>query len=229
MSKYLPATLGIAAMLLASTSLAQARSESEKSSIIAASDCVAEAALNNPNIETFYRENRLKQVTDWIVLKSDACDNPLKAMRMLHDRIYGAGTGRRFLLGDYRDDLPRAVRERISDEMESRMAGTTPEVGGGGRAIKENGPRRIWEHLPDTPLANGANLRVVNKGANDILTMRESPTEESRGIHMIPPDGTGIVYQGSTEGQWVFVQYERANGCVNGFFVQPIVPRGGKF
>jgi hypothetical protein len=81
MSKYLPATLGIAAILLASTSLAEGRSEREKSSIIAASDCVAEAALNNPNIVTFYRENRLRQVTDWIVLKSSACENPLKEMR----------------------------------------------------------------------------------------------------------------------------------------------------
>src|SRR4249919_293622 len=122
MSKYLPASLGIAAMLLASTSLAQGRSELEKSSIKAATDCVAAAALNNVDIVKLYRENRLKKATDWIVLKSDACDNPLKAMRMLHDRIYGAGTGRRFLLGDYLDDLPRAVRERISGEIEKRMA-----------------------------------------------------------------------------------------------------------
>ena len=205
MSKYLPATLGIAAMLLASTSLAQGRSELEKSSIKAASDCVAEAALNNPNIVTFYRENRLKRVTDWIVLKSSACDNPLKAMRMLHDRLYGAGTGRRFLLGDYRDDLPRAVRERISDEMESRMAGTTPDVAGGGRANQGNGPQ-IWEHLTDTPLANGANLRVVGIGANDILRMRLDATENSPVVHVIPPHGIGIVYMNETQGQMAFVQ-----------------------
>jgi hypothetical protein len=62
MSKYLTATLGIAAMLLASTSLAQGRSELEKSSIKAATDCVAEAALNNTNIVTLYRENRLNRL-----------------------------------------------------------------------------------------------------------------------------------------------------------------------
>jgi hypothetical protein len=223
MSKYLPATLGIAAMLLASTSLAQGRSELEKSSIIAASDCVAEAALNNPNIVTFYRENRLKRVTDWIVLKSDACDNPLKAMRMLHDRIYGAGTGRRFLLGDYRDDLPRAVRERISDKMESRMAGTTPDVGGGSRANQGNGPQ-IWER---DPLANGANLRVFGIGPNDILRMRLDATENSPVVHVIPPDGRGIVYMGETQGPMVFVQYERMRGWVNRAFVEPIVSKGG--
>jgi hypothetical protein len=204
--------------------LAQGRSELEKSSIKAATDCVAAAALNNADIVKLYRENRLKKATDWIVLKSDACDNPLKAMRMLHDRIYGAGTGRRFLLGDYRDDLPRAVRERISDEMESRMAGTTPDVGRS-RANQGNGPR-IWER---DPLANGANLRVVGVGANDILKMRLDATENSPVVHVIPPDGRGIVYLGDTQGQWVFVQYERANGWVNRVFVEPIVPRGGKF
>ena len=62
MSKYLTATLGIAAMLLASTSLAQGRSELEKSSIKAATDCVAEAALNNTNIVRLYRENRLNRL-----------------------------------------------------------------------------------------------------------------------------------------------------------------------
>jgi hypothetical protein len=122
MSKYLPATLGIAAMLIASTALAKERSVMESSSVKAASDCVAAAALNNPNITTLYRENRLKDVTDRIVLRSSDCDNPLTAMRLLHDRLYGAGTGRTFLLGDYLADLPRAVGERIKGEIENRIA-----------------------------------------------------------------------------------------------------------
>ena len=118
MPKYLPAAVGIAAMLLASTSLAQGRSELEKSSIKTATDCVAEAALNNTDILTLYREDRLKQLTDWIVLKSSACDNPLHAMRLLHDGLYGEGTGLTFLRGDYLDDLPHGVRERISAELD---------------------------------------------------------------------------------------------------------------
>ena len=122
MSKYLASALGVAAILFASTAIAVERSELEKSSIKAATDCVAAAVLNNPNIVTLYRENRLKAVTDWVVLKSSACDNPLRAMRLLHDRIYGGGTGRTFLLGDYLDDLPRAVRERIGGEMTKRIA-----------------------------------------------------------------------------------------------------------
>jgi hypothetical protein len=122
MSNLLPATLGIAAILIASTALANERSELEKSSIKAATDCVAAAALNNSNITTLYREDRLDEVTNWIVLKSDACDNPLTSMRLLHDRLYGAGTGRAFLRGDYLADLPRAVGERIKGEVLKRIA-----------------------------------------------------------------------------------------------------------
>jgi hypothetical protein len=118
MSKYLPATLGIAAIFIASTAIAAERGELEKSGIKAATDCVAAAALKEPNITTLYREDRLDEVTDRIVLHSDACDNPLRAMRLLHDRLYGKGTGRTFLRGDYLADLPRAVRERISDEVD---------------------------------------------------------------------------------------------------------------
>jgi hypothetical protein len=52
------------------------RSALESASVKAATDCVAAAALNNSNIVKLYQQNRLKEVTDWIVLKSDACDNP---------------------------------------------------------------------------------------------------------------------------------------------------------
>jgi hypothetical protein len=58
MSKYLPAV-----MLLAGPALS--RSERDVTSIRAASDCVARAAVNNPNITTIYQQNRLKSVTDW--------------------------------------------------------------------------------------------------------------------------------------------------------------------
>ena len=100
-------TAGIV-VLLTSPGLAGERSELEKAAIKATSDCVAAAALNNPNITSSYREGRLKEITDWIVLRSNACENQLTAMRLLHDKLYGAGTGRSFVLGDYIADLPRA-------------------------------------------------------------------------------------------------------------------------
>jgi hypothetical protein len=58
MSKHLPAV-----MLLAGPVLAQ--SELEVTGIKAGSDCVATAAINNPNITTIYQRNRLQLVTDW--------------------------------------------------------------------------------------------------------------------------------------------------------------------
>jgi hypothetical protein len=186
MSKYLPVTLGIAAMLIASTSLAQGRSELEKSRIKAATDCVAAAALNNANITTFYREDRLDEVTDWIVLRSSACDNQLTAMRLLHDRLYGEGTGRRFLRGAYLSDLPRAVRERIKDVFESQG--------------------RLPPSSPNGQLNTGDRLRVVNVEANDVLNMRRDGTANSPIIYGIPPDTEGILYLGEAQGQWILVR-----------------------
>ena len=74
MLKHLSASLGIAAIFITSTALAIERSELEKSRIKAATDCVAQAALKNPDIITLYRQNRLNELTDWIVLRSNVCD-----------------------------------------------------------------------------------------------------------------------------------------------------------
>jgi tetratricopeptide (TPR) repeat protein len=71
-------------MLIASTAaVAKERSALESASVKAATDCVAKAALNNPNITTLYREDRLNEVTDWIVLRSSACDSPDPARPIL--------------------------------------------------------------------------------------------------------------------------------------------------
>ena len=51
MSKYLPVSLGIATFFFASIACAIERTELEKSSIKAATDCVAQAALKNPKKE----------------------------------------------------------------------------------------------------------------------------------------------------------------------------------
>jgi hypothetical protein len=76
MSKYLPAV-----MLLAGPALA--RSQLEVTSIKAASDCVATAAVNNPNITTIYQQNRLKSVTDWTLGSSAGGWQPLVLRRLL--------------------------------------------------------------------------------------------------------------------------------------------------
>jgi hypothetical protein len=209
MSKYLPATLGIAAILLASTSLAQGRNELEKSSIKGATDCVAKAALNNPNITKLYREDRLDEVTNWIVLKSDACDNPLRAMRLLHDRLYGEGTGRTFLRGAYLVDLPRAVGERIKNEIEKAYPTAPLPPASAGQ------------------LSTGTELTVVNIERNDVLNIREYATANSPIVDIIPPNSRSVIYLGETQGEWLFVRYQnRAQGWVHRRYVQPLTSRG---
>jgi hypothetical protein len=161
MRTYWQTTLALSFAVLAASPAFAARGQMEIVSIKAASDCVAKAALNNPNIETLYQENRLKEITDWIVLKSNACENSLRAMRLLHDQIYGQGTGQAFLYGDYLADLPRAVRERIKVVLESGI------LNKGGEPLL----RRKDIEPPSTasPCTAGAELMVVGVAANDVL------------------------------------------------------------
>jgi hypothetical protein len=187
----------------------------ESASVKAATDCVAKAALNNPKITTLYREDRLNEVTDWIVLRSSACDSPLRAMRLLHDQLYGQGTGQVFLRGDYLADLPRAVGERIKVAFGAQARAPLPP-----------------STLPPSALNEGDKLKVVNVGANDALKMREDGTADSRIIDIIPPNTEGVIYLGEAQGQWIFVSYARAKGWVERSFVQPVQPvpsRGGRF
>ena len=191
MSKYLPAALGLTVMLMASTAPATARSEMELASVKAATDCVAAAALNNPQITTLYQENRLREVTDWVVLRSSACDNPLNAMRLLHDRIYGQGTGRTFLRGDYLDDLPRAVGERIKVEVLRRIVQKSNEIRGSNAMVPREGAP------PLQPISRGTELRVVQVGVRvyssqrtrHYLARREPRTVDIRPIR--PRQGLG--------------------------------------
>ena len=165
---------------------------------------MAGAALNNSEITTLYRENRLREVTNWIVLRSSACDNPLNAMRLLHDRIYGQGTGKAFLRGDYLDDLPRAVGERIKVELLRRIVQNSPEIRSGNARIPDGGGTTLQ------PISKGTELKVVQVKANDVLNMREEATNDSPVVEFIPPNGEGITSLGECQGQWIFVHYDRA-------------------
>jgi hypothetical protein len=171
MSNLLPATLGIAAILIASTALANERSGLEKSSIKAATDCVAAAALNNANIVRLYRENRLKKVTDWIVLKSDACENPLRAMRLLHNRLYGEGTGQAFVRGAYLADLPRAVGERIKAELEESSASVRQPS-----SVENTGAQRHFVNHNDSVML----MQIGNsvEGISTIKIYYQTPSEK---------------------------------------------------
>jgi uncharacterized protein YgiM (DUF1202 family) len=215
MRTYWQTTLALSLAVLAASPAFAARGQMEKASIKAASDCVAKAALNNPNIETLYRENRLKEVTDWIVLKSNACENSLRAMRLLHDEIYGEGKGQAFLYGDYLADLPRAVRERIKVVLESDIVG------------KGSPFPPVPREPPSIACTAGAELMIIGVAANDVLNIREDPTERSRIIGMIPPDTRGgVVCVGDSQDKWIFVRYDDVEGWVDSRFVRPVTRRG---
>jgi hypothetical protein len=80
-------------------------------------------------------------------------------------------------------------------------------------------------------LSTGTELTVVNVTPNDILKIREYPTDNSRVIDIIPPNTEGVIYLGEAQGQWIFVSYARAKGWVERRFVQPVQPvpsRGGR-
>ena len=78
-------------------------------------------------------------------------------------------------------------------------------------------------------LSPGVELTVTNLGPNDVLKMREDATDDLPVIDTIPPNGKGVVYLGEAQGQWIFVQYDRAKGWVERRFVMPMASRGGRF
>jgi hypothetical protein len=205
MSKYLPASLAIAvASFIASAALSIERSGSEKSSIKAATDCVAQAALRNPDIITLHRQNRLHEVTDWIVLHSNVCDKPLTAMRLLHDKIYGKGSGRVFLEGAFLADLPRTVGERIGIELANRAL-QSPEISGSfGRAYPDPYDRGQWNH-------NGSLMTVVEGENNSraIYYQFPHPTMVDVGV----TEGALLFRGYETDGRWFGVAYVCKLGC----------------
>jgi hypothetical protein len=79
--------------------------------------------------------------------------------------------------------------------------------------------------LPTRSLAEwkeGTDLMVVHVRSNDVLNIREHPTDGSRIIGIIPPGGRRIAYLGKAHGYWIFVRYGDTEGWVNRNFVVPM-------
>ena len=62
-------------------------------------------------------------------------------------------------------------------------------------------------------------LKVVNVSEYDALYLRELPTENSKILGMIPPDGMGIIYLGERKNNWILVRYDHIEGWVNIHFI----------
>lgn len=86
--------------------------------VVTASDCIARTALLQPDIIEAYRSLNLQPA---IAAAWRPCGSELRQVAAEHDRLHGSGTGLAFLQGPYSDDLPRAVRTRIKDEVERRI------------------------------------------------------------------------------------------------------------
>jgi len=54
---------------------------------------------------------------------ANSCRNEIDRMIKVHDQFHGNGNGRIFFTNDYRDDLPRAVYERIKSKLSSNSLG----------------------------------------------------------------------------------------------------------
>ena len=85
----------------------------------AATDCIARQSLDHPGILEAYRADNLRAVTDSVWSQ---CQTEIDYLSKEYAYLHGFGTGWVFVDGPYREDVPRAVKERIKDEIERRFA-----------------------------------------------------------------------------------------------------------
>jgi hypothetical protein len=75
-----------------------------------ATDCILRKALADPR---YGAEPRPEALNALIADSIAACAGPVRVMIRAHDRIYGDGTGKAFLLGPYLDVLPAALLRQV--------------------------------------------------------------------------------------------------------------------
>jgi hypothetical protein len=66
----------------------------------------------------------------------------------------------------------------------------------------------------------GDELRVVNVKDNDVLNIREYPTEQAKIIGFIPPGSDGVMYLGKSQNPWILVRFNGTEGWVNRNFLR---------
>ncbi|HEX8416571.1 MAG TPA: SH3 domain-containing protein [Methylobacterium sp.] len=84
-------------------------------------------------------------------------------------------------------------------------------------------PAALALALTVSPSARGAEtrLRVIDTAPNDVLNVRRFPDIGAPIVGIIPPDGRGIVHEGETYANWIFVRYKSTEGWVSRRFVAP--------
>jgi S1-C subfamily serine protease len=102
-----------------STQWTRAKKQRVARAATAATDCIARQSLDHPGILAAYRADNLRLVTDSVWSQ---CQTELDHLSRDYADLHGWGTGYVFVERRYRADVPRAVRERIKDEIERRFA-----------------------------------------------------------------------------------------------------------
>jgi hypothetical protein len=75
-----------------------------------ATECILQRVAGDPKYKSGMRASEINSL---IVDSIAACRRPVQEMIDAHDRLYGIGSGRAFLLGPYLDVLPAAVVRQV--------------------------------------------------------------------------------------------------------------------
>jgi hypothetical protein len=143
--------LGIAAALLVAGAAHAERTEVERSAVLSATDCIAKQTLGLWNLDVAHgrdqsdkpgwgnaatsEQKKALQLLITTILSTatldlptslrrftGACQAQITALVKIYDHFHGKGTGQTFLSGPYREDLPRAVWERIKEHFTDQSA-----------------------------------------------------------------------------------------------------------
>ncbi len=77
-----------------------------KSTITRANECVAEAVMSDPR----FQGANDAAVNELIVDRIEMCKIEMQSMMAIFDNAYGDGTGEKFFMGQYLDELPAVVK-----------------------------------------------------------------------------------------------------------------------
>ena len=230
MSKYLPVTLRTAAMLIAFTGIDGAR---------------AATSLWDHNGSTVYlvtdgttREFHYHEPRPGMLQAGARSGSLLFTGRSINGRYLGTA----YIFNRECGQIPYPVSGPILDNSERVvLMGQAPRVDANCRVVGYFTDTLEFSYLKSvriTPnvreswawaISPGDELTVVNVGANDMLTIRKYATENSPAIDIIPPNAEGVIYRGPSQGQWIFIEYDRAEGWVDRRFVMPVGSIGGRF
>lgn len=124
---FISLALGITSM--STQSHAQTQSDQQRKAVVlptvrAATDCIAASAVRMPGVVPQASDGLLSDAIRR-VLSSQVCDEAILKMVGTYDRVNGPGTGLAFFSGPYGLDLPRAVRNRLSNRTDIARNGAS--------------------------------------------------------------------------------------------------------